>query len=93
MMTDLSGAPDPVRSLRRSSVKASRPPLLPSRPSWPSASVWGRVRDPQGHSCWIHEHVEDVDAADLAARFADPSAQQALVYVQESLKSKLSGVR
>jgi PhnB protein len=52
-----------------------------------------RVRDPQGHLWWIHEHVEDVDAADLAARFADPSAQQALAYVRESLMSELSVVR
>jgi PhnB protein len=52
-----------------------------------------RVRDPQGHLWWIHEHFEDVDAADLASRFADPSAQKAMIYVQESLASELSSVR
>jgi PhnB protein len=52
-----------------------------------------RVRDPQGHLWWIHEHVEDIDAADLASRFADPSAHQAMAYVQDSLSGELSGVR
>ena len=50
-----------------------------------------RVRDPQGHLWWIHQRVEDVPVEELAARFADPSAQQAMGYVQESLASELSG--
>jgi uncharacterized glyoxalase superfamily protein PhnB len=49
-----------------------------------------RVRDPQGHLWWIHEHVEDVPESDLAARFADPAAQQAMTYVEESLTAELS---
>lgn len=50
-----------------------------------------RVRDPQGHLWWIHEHIEDVDAGDLASRFADPLAQRAMGYVEDSLKDELSG--
>jgi uncharacterized glyoxalase superfamily protein PhnB len=49
-----------------------------------------RVRDPQGHLWWIHQHVEDVDPADLVARFADPTALEAMDYVQRSLTDELS---
>ncbi len=52
-----------------------------------------RVRDPQGHLWWIHQHLEDVAAEDLAKRFADPSSQQAMSYVQQSLISEMSGAR
>lgn len=52
-----------------------------------------RVRDPQGHLWWIHEHVEDVPAADLGPRFDDPAAQAAMAYVQQSLTSELSNPR
>jgi PhnB protein len=50
-----------------------------------------RVRDPQGHLWWIHERFEDVDPTDLAARFADPTAQQAMAYVQSSAAAELAG--
>lgn len=49
-----------------------------------------RVRDPQGHLWWLHERREDVPAAQLAARFADPSAQEAMAYVQQSLVEELA---
>ncbi len=52
-----------------------------------------RVRDPQGHLWWIHQRVEDVPAADLGSRFADPAAQEAMAYVQQSLTSELSNPR
>jgi uncharacterized glyoxalase superfamily protein PhnB len=48
-----------------------------------------RVRDPQGHLWWLHEHVEDVAPEDLAARFADPAAQEAMAYVQRTLREEL----
>jgi len=48
-----------------------------------------RVRDPQGHLWWIHQRLEDVDGAKLGRRFADPSAQQAIAYVQQSLAREL----
>ncbi|HEX5995647.1 MAG TPA: VOC family protein [Jiangellales bacterium] len=50
-----------------------------------------RVRDPQGHLWWIHEHVEDVDPAELGARFATPAALEAMTYVRQSLAAELSG--
>ena len=49
-----------------------------------------RVRDPQGHLWWLHEHVEDVPPAELGARFADPAALQAMDYVQRSLREELA---
>jgi PhnB protein len=52
-----------------------------------------RVRDPQGHLWWIHQRVEDVAVAELGRRFADPSAQQALAYVQQSLARELERAR
>jgi PhnB protein len=50
-----------------------------------------RVRDPQGHLWWIHQHIEDVAPEEMAQRFADPSSQQAMAYVQESLANELGG--
>jgi PhnB protein len=49
-----------------------------------------RVRDPQGHLWWIHQRLEDVDDDELRERFADPAAQEAMAYVQESLTDELS---
>jgi hypothetical protein len=40
---------------------------------------------------WVHQGVPDVDAAELGRRFADPSAQQAMAYVQQSLASEWNG--
>ena len=48
-----------------------------------------RVRDPQGHLWWIHQRVEDVAVVELGRRSADPSAQQAMAYVQQSLASEM----
>lgn len=48
-----------------------------------------RLRDPQGHLRWIHQRLEDVAVAKLGRRLADPSAQQAMTYVQQSLASEL----
>ena len=50
-----------------------------------------RVRDPQGHLWWIHERMEQLDPEEMARRFADPSYQQAMTYVQESLTTELEG--
>ena len=49
-----------------------------------------RVRDRQGHLWWLHERLEDVDVADLPARFADPVAQAAMAYVQSSGAAELA---
>jgi len=49
-----------------------------------------RVRDPQGHLWWLHEHVEDVAAEELAGRFADPAALAAMGYVQRTLLEEMA---
>ncbi len=52
-----------------------------------------RVRDPQGHLWWLHEHVEDVPPEELGSRFADPSAIEAMTYVQRSLRDEMATVQ
>jgi uncharacterized glyoxalase superfamily protein PhnB len=49
-----------------------------------------RVRDPQGHLWWLHEWIEDVPPEELAGRFGDPVAQEAMAYVQRSLRDELA---
>jgi PhnB protein len=48
-----------------------------------------RIRDPEGHLWWLHERVEDVPPEEMMARFADPAAQEAMAYVQQSLNDEL----
>ena len=48
-----------------------------------------RVRDAQGHLWWVHERVEDVSPDQVASRFADPAAGEALDYVQRTLREEL----
>lgn len=50
-----------------------------------------RVRDAWGNIWWIHQHIEDVDADDMAKRASDPAAIEAMRYVEESLDSELGG--
>ena len=52
-----------------------------------------RVRDPQGHLWWLHERVEDVAPEELASRFADPAAQEAMAYVQGTLREEMEAAR
>jgi PhnB protein len=61
----------------------TRPSLLPF------GEVIGRVRDPQGHLWWLHERVEDVSPEELVRRFADPAGQEAMAYVQRTLRDEL----
>jgi PhnB protein len=50
-----------------------------------------RIRDPQGHLWWLHEVVEDVAPDELANRFADPAALEAMTYVQRTLWEEMGG--
>ncbi|HEY7010348.1 MAG TPA: VOC family protein [Jatrophihabitantaceae bacterium] len=75
------------RAVAAGARTVTRPTVLPF------GEQVARVRDPQGHLWWIHQHIEDVAAAEVAHRFADPAAQQAMSYVQQSLSSELSGAR
>jgi uncharacterized glyoxalase superfamily protein PhnB len=52
-----------------------------------------RVRDPQGHLWWLHEQVEDIAPEELASRFADPAAREAMAYVQRTLREELEAAR
>jgi uncharacterized glyoxalase superfamily protein PhnB len=64
----------------------TRPTLLPF-----GESV-ARVRDPQGHLWWLHERIEEVPPEELAGRFSDPTALEAMSYVQRTLREELSAV-
>jgi PhnB protein len=46
-----------------------------------------RIRDPQGHLWWIHQRVEELDPEEMGS--ADPSFQQGMTYVQQSLYDEL----
>ncbi|MGQ0646387.1 MAG: VOC family protein [Gemmatimonadaceae bacterium] len=49
----------------------------------------GRVRDNWGNLWWIHQHIEDADAAAMAMRLSEPAAIEAMRYVEESLDAEL----
>jgi PhnB protein len=59
----------------------------------PTLLAWGervaRIRDPQGHLWWLHERVAEVPPQELAARFAEPAAIEAMSYVQASLRAEM----
>lgn len=39
---------------------------------------------------WLHERVDDVAPDELASRFAAPAAQEAMAYVQRTLREELA---
>jgi PhnB protein len=53
----------------------------------------GRVRDPLGNIWWIQAHVEDVDPAELTRRPREPSAAEALRYVETSFDTAIRDSR
>lgn len=79
---DVSGAVDAAESAGARVVTA--PTLLAF------GERVARVRDPQGHLWWLHEVVETVSPDELGARFADPAMQDAMAYVQRSLRDELA---
>lgn len=48
-----------------------------------------RLRDPQGHRWWVHQHVEDVSVEEMTRRFADPATAAALGRFAESLQAEM----
>lgn len=50
-----------------------------------------RARDPWNNLWWIHQHIEDVDAETMMQRFGDPTAMEAMRYVQQSLVDAMHG--
>jgi PhnB protein len=49
-----------------------------------------RVRDLQGHLWWLREQAEHVAPGELGSRCADPAAQEAMAYVQRTLREELA---
>ena len=63
---------------------------LVTRPTQlPFGEIVARLRHPQGHLWWVHQHVEDVPGDELIRRIAEPAAQEAMAYVQGSLREEL----
>ena len=58
-------------------------------------SAWGdrggRVRDPLGNIWWVVQHVEDVEAAEMVRRMAEPKYVDAMRDAQATLDAELSG--
>src|SRR4051812_3069174 len=56
----------------------------------PFGDIVARLRDPQGHRWWLHQHVEDVPAEELFERFADPETAAAMRYLADSLDADMT---
>ena len=52
--------------------------------------VVARFRDPRGHLWWVHQHVEDVDPAELGRRFQQEAAVEAMRYVGDTLNQDMA---
>jgi uncharacterized glyoxalase superfamily protein PhnB len=55
----------------------------------PFGDVAARLRDPQGHLWWAHQHVEDVALEELARRFGEPRYAAAMAAFGESLEHEM----
>lgn len=75
-------------TLARARARGAR--VVTEATAMPFGDLVARFRDPQGHLWWVHEHVEEVSADELAARFADPLHLEALAYVGRTLGEELS---
>jgi PhnB protein len=79
---------DLQRTLRAATERGARVVTEPTELAF--GDVVARFRDPQGHLWWIHQHVEDVDPAELGQRFQQEAAVTAMVYVAESLQQEMT---
>jgi hypothetical protein len=57
----------------------------------PFGDVAARIRDPQGHRWWIHEHVEEVGIDEMLQRFADPATARTMAAFGASLDAEMRG--
>ncbi len=71
-------------ALREGAVVVTEPTALPF------GDVVARLRDPQGHRWWVHQHVEDVSVAEMTRRFADPATAAALAFVGDTLQAEMA---
>ena len=74
-------------------VAAGGRAVSPSRPTSRSESGWHGCVIRRGTCGGIDQRLEVVPVDQLAERFADPAAQQAMAYVQQSLTSEMSAAR
>jgi len=67
--------------------------VITEQTSMPFGDIVARLRDPQGHRWWLHQHVEDVPTQELLGRFADPETGAAMDYLADSLDADMTGGR
>jgi uncharacterized glyoxalase superfamily protein PhnB len=56
----------------------------------PFGDVVARLRDPQGHRWWLHQHVEDVSVEEMSRRFADPETGARMNHLTDSLDKEMT---
>jgi PhnB protein len=67
--------------------------VITEQTTMPFGDVVARLRDPQGHRWWLHQHVEDVPAEEMFRRFANPETGAAMEYLADSLDADMTGGR
>jgi PhnB protein len=82
---------DVQRTLRAATERGARVVTEPTELAF--GDVVARFRDPQGHLWWIHQHVEDVDPAELGQRFQQEAAVKAMLYVGDTLNQDMARSR
>lgn len=55
----------------------------------PFGDIVARIRDPQGHLWWVHQHVEDVGLDEMNRRFGEDKYLDALAYVGDTLQQEM----
>jgi PhnB protein len=81
---------DVLHTLRAATERGARVVTEPTELAF--GDVVARFRDPQGHLWWIHQHVEDVDPAELGQRLQQEAAVKAMTYVADTLRQDMSRV-
>jgi PhnB protein len=76
-------------TLRAATERGARAVTEPTELAF--GDVVARFRDPQGHLWWVHQHVEDVDPAELSRRFQQEAAVTAMRYVGDTLEQEMTG--
>jgi PhnB protein len=78
---------DVQRTLQAATERGARVVTEPTELAF--GDVVARFRDPQGHLWWVHQHVEDVDPAELGRRFQQEAAVKAMLYVGGTLEQEM----
>jgi PhnB protein len=79
---------DLQKTLRAATDRGARVVTEPTELAF--GDIVARFRDPQGHLWWIHQHVEDVDPAELGQRFQQEAAVEAMRYVGDTLHQDMA---